>query len=84
MSTRNQHGAAVHDHAETDHLGHVGPHHGEHGWMMIVCCIPMLIIAVVLVATGVAAGFLFAALACTAMMAAMMAGMHGGGHDDRR
>jgi hypothetical protein len=48
-----------------------------HGWMMIACCIPMLVIAVALVATGVATpGFLFAAVACTAMMALMMRGMH--------
>jgi hypothetical protein len=30
------------------------PRHGGHGWMMIACCIPMLIIAVILVATGAA------------------------------
>ena len=51
--------------------------HGGHGWLMIACCIPMLIIAVVLVATGVASpGFLLVAVACTAMMALMMRGMH--------
>ena len=51
--------------------------HGGHGrWMMIACCIPMLGIAVVLVATGVAGvGFIFAAIMCTVMMAVMMAGM---------
>jgi Flp pilus assembly protein TadB len=56
--------------------------HGGHGWMMIVCCIPMLVIAVVLVATGVAgAGFIFVAIMCTAMMWLMMRGMSGsGGH----
>jgi hypothetical protein len=57
------------------------PHggHGGHGWMMIACCIPMLVIAVVLVATGVAsAGFLAIAVGCTLMMALMMRGM---GHD---
>ncbi len=55
--------------------------HGGHGWMMIACCIPMLVIAVVLAATGVVSiGFVFAATACTAMMALMMCGMgHGGG-----
>ena len=32
---------------------------GGHGWMMVACCIPMIVIAVVLVATGVAgAGFI--------------------------
>lgn len=52
-------------------------HGGGHShWMMIACCIPMLAIAVVLVATGVVgAGFLIVALACTAMMALMMRGM---------
>lgn len=56
--------------------GHVG-----HSWMMIACCIPMLVIALVLVATGVVnASFLFFAVMCTLMMAMMMRGMgHGGG-----
>ncbi|MHB1433007.1 MAG: hypothetical protein ACYCVZ_12925 [Streptosporangiaceae bacterium] len=55
--------------------------HGGHGWMMIACCIPMLVIAVILVATGVASpAFLVIALGCTLMMALMMRGMgHGGG-----
>jgi hypothetical protein len=52
--------------------------------MMIACCIPMLVIAVLLVATGVASpGFLFGALACTAMMALMMRGMSGSGTHER-
>lgn len=61
--------------------GHKAAGHGGHSWMMIACCIPMIVIAIALVATGVAsAGFLFAAAACTAMMALMMRGMgHGGG-----
>ena len=63
-----------HDESE----GHDG--HGSHGWMMIACCIPMLVIAIVLVATGVAsAGFLFVAIMCTAMMWMMMRGMSGMG-----
>ena len=51
--------------------------HGGHGrWMMIACCIPMLAIAIALVATGVVgAGFIVIALACTVMMALMMGGM---------
>jgi hypothetical protein len=51
--------------------------------MMIACCIPMLVIAVVLVATGVLGfGFVLLAVGCTAMMAMMMRGMnHGGGSD---
>ena len=53
--------------------------HSGHGWMMIACCIPLLVLAVVLVATGVAsAGFLFGAIACMAMMGVMMAMMMGG------
>jgi Flp pilus assembly protein TadB len=63
-----------------NHDEQAGHSHGGHGWMMIACCIPMLVIAVVLVATGVAGvGFIFAAIACTLMMALMMRGMHGGG-----
>ncbi len=55
---------------------------GGHGFMMIACCIPMLAIAGVLVATGVAnPGFLFVAVACTVMMATMMRGMHGASRD---
>ena len=55
--------------------------HGGHGLMMIACCIPMLLIAGVLVLTGVLSpGFFLLAVACTAMMALMMRGMH----DDRR
>jgi len=52
-----------------------------HSWMMIACCIPMLVIAVALVGTGVVSvGFLFAAVGCGAMMFFMMRGMdHGGG-----
>jgi hypothetical protein len=50
-----------------------GTGRGGHRWMMIACCIPMLVIAIVLVATGVAgAGFIFVAIMCTAMMAMMM------------
>jgi hypothetical protein len=56
---------------------------GHGHWAMIACCIPMLVIAVVLVATGVAGpGFIFAAVMCTAMMAMMMRGMSGAGGGD--
>jgi hypothetical protein len=56
--------------------------HGGHRWMMLACCVPMLVIAIVLVATGVVgSGFIVVALACTAMMAMMMRGMGGSGHD---
>lgn len=53
--------------------------HGGHGWMMIACCIPMLAIAIVLVATGVASpALLLTAVMCAAMMALMMRGMSHG------
>ena len=53
---------------------------GRHGWMMIACCIPMLVIGVVLVAAGVLRPrFLIFAVGCTAMMALMMRGMNHGG-----
>ena len=53
--------------------------HGRHDWMMVVCCIPMLIVAVVLVVSGVVgAGFIAYAVLCTAMMAAMMYAMNHG------
>lgn len=57
-----------------------GAHH-SHRWMMVVCCIPVLVIAIVLVLTGIASpGFIVVALGCTFMMALMMRGMdHGGG-----
>lgn len=58
----------------------VGHGHGWHGWMMVACCLPMIVIAVALVATGIASpGFLFGALVCTVMMAVMMRGMDHGG-----
>ena len=62
--------------------------HGDagHGWLMIACCIPMLAIAVALVAAGVVGvGFILVALVCTAMMAVMMRGMsHEDGGEERR
>lgn len=63
-----------------DHGDRTG--HGGHGWMMALMCAPMLIIAMVLVATGTAgAGSIVVALGCMLMMAVMMRGMggHGGG-----
>jgi hypothetical protein len=63
------------------HRGHGG--HGGHGLMMIACCIPMLVIAGILVATGLASpALLVIAVGCTLMMALMMRGMgHGGGDE---
>ncbi len=65
------------------HDGHRGHGHGGHGWMMMLCCVPMLVIAIVLVATGVVnAGFLVSAVGCLVMMAVMMRMM--GGMGDHR
>ena len=59
----------------SNHAGHSG-----HGWMMIICCIPMILIAIALVVTGVASpGVIFIALMCFAMMALMMRAMPGDG-----
>ncbi|GAB3029879.1 hypothetical protein GCM10011376_13810 [Nocardioides flavus (ex Wang et al. 2016)] len=69
---------------DTEKAGHGG--HGGHGLMMMICCIPMLVIAGLLVATGVAgSGIIVTALLCTAMMAAMMFAMPGGhgGHGQK-
>ena len=58
--------------------------HRSHNWMMIACCIPMLVIALALVATGVlSGGFLLFVVACTAMMFLMMRGMSHGNTSDR-
>jgi hypothetical protein len=52
------------------------PAKSGHDWMMIACCIPMLVIVGILVATGVAgAGLILAAVMCTAMMWMMMRAM---------
>lgn len=75
-SSENHHGGH-----ESDSVGH-GTHRG-HGLMMIICCVPMLLIAGLLFLTGVAGtNLVVAALLCTAMMAAMTFAMPGG-HDHR-
>ena len=83
MSERDAFQAPAEDHAE-DHAGHDGGmSRGGHSWLMIACCVPMLVIAVALVATGVvSASFLLVAIACTVMMALMMRGMDHGEHKD--
>lgn len=59
------------------HVGHGAP--GHHGLMMLICCVPMLAIAVALVITGVVgSSIVVAVLLCAAMMAAMMFAMPGG------
>ena len=55
------------------HTGHRG-----HGLMMLVCCIPVVLLAVALIATGrFSLGALLPALACMAMMGVMMMVMPG-------
>ena len=71
------------NYAETGHAP-VGPHtghgaHGAHRWMMLICCIPMVVIVALLVVSGAAgSGTVLWALGCVAMMAAMMFMMPGG------
>jgi hypothetical protein len=71
------------DKIRVEGTGPGGRQHGQrgHGLMMIACCIPMLAIAIILVATGVASpAFLVAAIGCTLIMALMMGSMsHGAG-----
>ena len=53
--------------------------HGAHRWMMLICCIPMVVIVALLVVSGAAgSGTVLWALGCVAMMAAMMFMMPGG------
>jgi Flp pilus assembly protein TadB len=63
--------------SNTERLSAGGSHKG-HRMLMLLCCIPMLVLAVVLVVSGVInPGFLISAVACTAMMFAMMRMMPG-------
>ena len=57
-----------------------------HGWMMIACCLPLIMLAAALAATGVVGvGAVLGAVMCIAMMGVMMAavsrgsGRQGGG-----
>lgn len=62
------------DNSDPEHQSSGG--HSRHRWMMIVCCIPMLVIAVALIISGtVGIGSLVLALGCVGMMAAMMFSM---------
>lgn len=77
---RHTHDPAQHGPTNSPGRGHRG--HKGHGLMMIACCVPMLAIAIALVATGViGASWLVFAVICTLMMALMMRGM-GNGSDD--
>jgi hypothetical protein len=48
---------------------------GHSHWLMVLCCIPMVVVAVALVASGTSLIPLVIALACAGMMAAMMLAM---------
>lgn len=73
--------------ANTDHSEQASPDqahhsrssgHGAHKLAMLICCIPMIAVAVVLITTGVAgSGALLWALGCLMMMAMMMFMMRG-------
>lgn len=70
-------GHAHTDHRQATHGGHES--HGGHGLMMLICCIPMVAVAALLVASGIAgAGALVWVFGCVLMMAAMMYLMPGG------
>ena len=83
MTWRDSYSSTRQDlHAEMDHsrMGHGGQSghggHGGHHWMMIACCIPMIVIALALAAAGVVSpGFIFFAVMCFGMMWMMMRGM---------
>ena len=78
MTDPNATREAAHEHGDVQK----SERRGGHFWLMIVCCIPMLVIAVALVLTGVISpSFLLLAIACTLMMALMMRGM---GSDEHR
>ena len=56
-----------------------GGHGGHSHWLMMACCVPMLVIAIVLVVSGVVgAGAILFAVMCAGMMGLMMIGMSRG------
>lgn len=65
---------AAMSHDGTDPSGHRGHSH----WMMIACCVPMLLVAVFLLAGGVGLAALIPFLFCAAMMVVMMRAMGDG------
>lgn len=67
-----------HDHTPGDPEHKPGGGHSK--WAMVACCIPMLVIAVVIAFSGAGFGFLLIAVMCTAMMMLMMGSMSGGKH----
>jgi hypothetical protein len=70
-------GGGDHSHAK----GH-GSGHGHSHWMMIACCVPMVLVAGVLLFGGAGLASLAPVVLCAAMMGLMMVGMsrmHRGG-----
>ena len=52
--------------------------HLKHHAMHLLMCAPMLLIAIIAIASGASVAFLLPVIACMVMMGAMMGGMHGG------
>ena len=57
VERQEEHGAPAghgchHTNQRDRHGAHGGHAHRGHGWMMVACCIPMLAIAIALVATA--------------------------------
>jgi hypothetical protein len=66
---------AVMSHDGTDPSAAGGEKHGHRGhshWMMIACCVPMLLVAVFLLAGGIGLAALIPFVFCAAMMVVMM------------
>jgi hypothetical protein len=89
MSTQPANGAEPHDRPVEPTTGAAAPQHGEHtqhqqrhrmghGLMMVVCCLPMLLVGVLVASGAVGFSAILYALLCMAMMAAMMLVMPGG------
>lgn len=69
------------DHFTADQQPPRGRPSRSHHWIMLACCIPMVIVAIAMFATGTASpGLLLVAVVCTVMMALMMRGMDHAGH----
>ena len=72
------------DAVERVRRGRKGAPRGHSRWLMIACCVPMIAIAVAIVASGAGVGFLVVAVMCTMMMALMMGSMSHGSGDHKR
>lgn len=67
-----------HEHTTHEHTGQEAGGH-SHRWLMLACCIPMVLIVLGLLATGAAgAGAIVFAVICVGVMALMMFVMPGG------